>query len=174
MSLLKSVFIAVVFPVCCTGFAKDGENYELSKEGVSSAVIVISDKPVKSAQFAAHELHYHLEKMTGGSFEIVEEGTKNLSDDLVRIYVGETNASKSAGFGNDSFTAQEYTVSFSGKSIFLTGRDAQDFSKVAYDMNNLPASGNWPEFFRMKSIAKLAALNKPWTMMQARRLSVHS
>ena len=77
MSKVKSIVLAVVFSVCCASFAKDGVNCVLSKEGIPAAVIVISAKPTKSAQFAAFELQEHLGKITGAKFEIVGEGTKS-------------------------------------------------------------------------------------------------
>ena len=96
MSKVKSLLLAGIFSACCASFAKDGEDCVLSKEGVSAAVIVISAKPTKAAQFAAFEFQEHLGKITGAKFEIVGEGTKKLPDYLVKIYVGETEAAKSA------------------------------------------------------------------------------
>ncbi|MBN1864092.1 MAG: hypothetical protein JW808_04260, partial [Victivallales bacterium] len=147
MLKIKVFALAAASFLCLANFAADGRDYVLTTDAVPSAVIVISANPTKSAQFAAFELQYHLREITNSIFEIIPEGTKELSDDLIKIHVGETEAAKTAGLTNDLFKAQEWIVKFSDRTIFLTGKDAQVFDKVVYDMDNLPSAGNWPKFW---------------------------
>lgn len=94
--------------------------------GRKAAVIVLAEKPTRSAQFAALELQYHIEKMTGVKLPFCY-GKCNAA--CTRIYVG----TAAGPFRNTApFEFQEYAVIADGKDILLAGCDEADHGKVDY------------------------------------------
>ena len=91
--------------------------------GQPSAVILLSERPTRSAQFAALELQYHIEKMTGVKLPLERGKTSHPG---TRIRVG------GAGSGKKPFEFQEYEIQVGGKDILLTGCDDEDFTEVDY------------------------------------------
>jgi hypothetical protein len=93
------------------------------KDRKACASIILSEKPTKSAQFAAAELQYHFRLISGAEVPIInkvpERGT--------RIFVGDSAKYKSA-----EFKRQEYLVKVDSNDIFLVGRDEVDYRKVNY------------------------------------------
>ena len=89
--------------------------------GRSSTVIVLSAAPTSSAQFAALELQYHLEKITGEEPPIVSE--PDVPDVPVRVAVGDTALGTSLGFPVDALQPWEFLVAERGGTIVLAGGD---------------------------------------------------
>jgi hypothetical protein len=94
----------------------------LARDGNPNATIVVSSKPNQSAWFAAGELKYHLDLITGGNFRIVtEEQAEAITG--TKIYVGESAFTKKAGITNDKFDKQEFTIIIKNDYIVLAGKD---------------------------------------------------
>ena len=89
--------------------------------GNKSTAVVLSAAPTSSAQFAALELQYHLEKITGEEPRIVSE--PDVPDVMVRIAVGDTALGKSLGFPVDALQPWEFLVAERGGTIVLAGGD---------------------------------------------------
>ena len=62
-------FCAVFLLFSAAAVAKD---FALSKDGAALVTIVVPDSPTRAEEYAAQELKEHLDKITGGSFEIVK------------------------------------------------------------------------------------------------------
>lgn len=118
----------------------------LTEKGQPTATIVLGEAPTISAQFAAYELQYHVEKITGATLPMATDGQPATG---VRILVGESAATQALGFKSDDFAPQEYLVGFRDNAILLIGRDAsledtatlRDRRKVTYgDLYTYPAT----------------------------------
>ncbi|MBM3497271.1 MAG: hypothetical protein FJX74_01250, partial [Armatimonadetes bacterium] len=80
--------------------------FVLARDGQPAAAIVLSAKPTVAAQFAAYELQWHVEQMTGAVLPIEREGTATSgADDATRngrvpssvprrIFVGDTERAR--------------------------------------------------------------------------------
>ena len=101
----------------------------LVEKGVPKCEIIIGEKPVRSAQFAAMELQYALEKITSSKVEIraVPSGKQK-----TLIYVGQSAESRKKGFPNKELKKEFYLVDHKGNDIFLMGNDEEDYGKVDY------------------------------------------
>lgn len=113
-------FAAAALLAACVSLRKshDEDFAALAADGEALAEIVVADNPSKVASFAAAELKWHLDKMTGADFRIVSESCA--STGMVSILVGRT--SKSA-FDVDAFSPQEFAIDVRPRSIELIGVD---------------------------------------------------
>ena len=128
-----------------------GEKVVLAEGGVAKARIVIAKRATRAAQFAAQELKWHLDRMTGAEWEIVsEEGVNGrdarstrVSGAVILVGESERTASKSADFGS-----QQYKVEVRPGAVELIGFDKPDFAKVVYENGTNGVSGSgWPDFY---------------------------
>ena len=99
---------------------------ELVKDGKAVSSIVLAEKPTRAAQFAAFELQYHIQLLTGAKLEILKG---KLPAKGAKILVGESSFTK----GIKPFEFQEYQVSVKGDSVTLAGCDEADFGIVKYN-----------------------------------------
>ena len=96
------------------------EAVELVRDGESRATILLEEKPTISAQLAAHELQYHLQKMSGATLPIVREPATVKG---TVVLVGESSTSKEMGYKNADFGQSEYLVKAEDDRLILIGRD---------------------------------------------------
>ena len=120
--MLKKVLLAVI----CLITAGVVSAVELVKDGKPAASIVLAEKPTRAAQFAAFELQYHLQLLTGAKLEILRG---KLPASGAKIFVGESSFTK----GLKPFEFQEYQVSVKGDSVILAGCDEPDYGIVKYN-----------------------------------------
>src|SRR5687768_435652 len=66
-----SLLVAALHSVSCFVYASTP--LLLTQDGQPLATIVLGEKPTVSAQLAAHELQYHLQKISGAILPIVRE-----------------------------------------------------------------------------------------------------
>ncbi len=102
----------------------------LVKNAVPNACIVIAKEASRSAQFAASELQYHIQKITGATLPVETD------DNVIkgtRILVGDSKATQALGLRNNDFKPQEYLIQFLPDTLVLMGRDNnEDTMKVDY------------------------------------------
>ena len=72
MKMTKAAVVSVALVGVMLEGAVAGE-LTLAEGGVAKATIAISAKPTKTARFAAQELKLHLDGITGGDFQVVED-----------------------------------------------------------------------------------------------------
>jgi len=96
--------------------------FPLTRNGKPAATIVIAAKPTVAARFAAAELQYHVQKITGATLPIVSEDAKVSGP---RILVGESAATRTLRLRSRDFKSQEYMIRISGDTLVLIGRDAE-------------------------------------------------
>lgn len=114
----------------------------LAQDGKPAATIVIASEPTRAAQFAAHELRWHLKQITGGDFLIVSdnEPVKGFA-----ILVGDSKPVWALGIKPDQLKKQEYLIRFTPGALVLTGYDKDDRGKVQYDQTpNQQVLDTWP------------------------------
>ena len=119
---------------CCvnTGCAVKGQSevdVPLVKDGKPAATIVLAREASRSAQFAAAELQYHVEKISGAKLPIVS-GAEIVKGP--RILVGASKATQALGLANKDFKHQEYLVKFLPDTLVLMGKDKEDTARMDY------------------------------------------
>lgn len=101
----------------------------LTQDGNPAATIVIASNATRAAHFAACELQYHVQKITGAELPIVADAPPT---NTVCIFVGESKATVAAGLRNADFEPQEYLIRFRPGAIVLMGRDKDDRRPMDY------------------------------------------
>lgn len=134
---LKKIFLLTAISLAAAG--AESSAAELVKDGKPVSTIIIDANPRKSANLAALELQYHIEKMTGAKIPIT-----NAPDTVkgTKVFVGESRGTKELGLKNDDFKNQEYLVKIKGDSIILMGKDKEDRNAVDYG-----SSKTFPDIF---------------------------
>ncbi|MGM0601025.1 MAG: DUF4838 domain-containing protein [Candidatus Rifleibacteriota bacterium] len=92
------------------------------KDGEPNAEIVISENPERPRMtaLAALELQKYLQKITGVRIPIV---SKHSSDNLAKIYVGESRYTKKLGIKTDDLKYSAFRIKTDGDWLALIGRD---------------------------------------------------
>ena len=117
----------------------------LVRDGQPCATIVLADKPNRAAQFAAYELQWHVQQMTGATLPIVHEG-ETISG--ARVLVGDSGLTRRLGLWNAGLANQEYVVRFGRDALVLMGRDKVDKTVVQYAQRPSPeALATWPDMW---------------------------
>ncbi len=130
--------------LCASGVCMAAE-LTLVKDGKPASSIVIGKPATKAAQFAAHEVRWHVERMTGATLPIV---TADQKSEGVRILVGESEATKALGLKGDSLKPQEYLIRALPDTLILMGSDKPDTGTLDYDyLANPGAVGSWPSLY---------------------------
>jgi hypothetical protein len=115
----------------------------LTRDGKAMATIVIAEEATRSARFAAHELQFHVEKITGAVLPILSEVSPH---EGTRILIGESQATQALKIRVDRLGYQEYLIQFRPKTLVLMGRDKDDRGEVRYDMDkDFTAFSTWPD-----------------------------
>jgi hypothetical protein len=117
----------------------------LVRDGQPCSTIVLGEKPNRAAQFAACELQWHVQQMTGAMLPIVHEGEPTPGG---RILVGDSGLTHRLGLFNSRLANQEYVVRFRPDTLVLMGRDKPDKTVVQYSQMPSPeALGTWPDMW---------------------------
>ena len=110
--------------------------------GRGSTAILLPEKATSAAQFAALDLQWHLERITGERPPIVREPAAVAAP--VRLAVGATALGKSLGFPVDALKPWEFLVAEKGGTIVLAGGDdpvtdvVKDLDALSQVFNNRP------------------------------------
>jgi Domain of unknown function (DUF4838) len=124
----------------------------LVEDGKPVCSIVIAKEATRSAQFAAFELQYHIQKITGAKVPIVDEEAKNSG---TKILVGDSKLAADLRIDGTALGRQEYILRFLDDTIVLLGRDKADYGKVDYESpialgcsaGQVVSTGTFPGFF---------------------------
>ena len=146
----RRTMTAVMIAAAGLVFPAMGDGVRLAKDGKPCARIVVAKDADKAARFAAQELKYHLDRMVGGSFEMIEsQAVREGADSTVGCVDILVGLGKHTGLGRDDFKMQEWTVDASEKRIVLAGRDKEDKGKftLEYDTPDGVRGKNWPGFY---------------------------
>lgn len=108
---------------------------ELVKDGAAVSGIIVDRAPVKSAQFAAAELQWHIRLITGADVQVTDDESKVSG---TKIYVGESDGTRRMDLSSGGFENQEYLVRVKGNTIVLMGRDDPDSGKIDYKNGPVP------------------------------------
>jgi len=100
------------------------------------AVIVLSDNPTKSAQIAAAELNYYIEKMTGVKLTITTDKAK-VPFAGAKILVGESSLTRVLGLRNCDLEDQQYIICTYGNILVLMGKDEEEYGVIDYQGTGL-------------------------------------
>ena len=91
------------------GAASAAPKIVLVQEGRPAASIVVSEEATRAAQFAAYELQYHVERITGARLPITTDREPGPG---ARILVGESRATWALDLKPGDLRSQEYLVRF--------------------------------------------------------------
>ena len=118
-SLAQAVLLSLTVSWCIAGRAHAGE-FCIVRDGRPMATVVVADEPTHSAAFAAAELQYHVQKITGAALPVVSDREEV---DGSSILVGESTATRKLGLRGSDFGEQEYAIQFHPDTLVLMGRD---------------------------------------------------
>lgn len=127
-SSLSAIIVFISAAALCAADV-NAVSVDLVRDGVPVASIVVAKQPTRSAQLAAVELQYHIQKITGARLPIVAD---DQSPKGSQILVGESAATQLLNLRNDDFSPQEYLIKFLPDAIILMGRDANDRGTLDY------------------------------------------
>ncbi len=122
LSLYLACGLSLAVPAGIVGGA---ERLVLVRDGRPSASIVVAKEAGAVPWFAADQLRYHIEKITGARLPVV---TDDVRPEGVRILVGASRQTAELGFRNGDFKPQEYTIAFRPNALVLMGFDREDDS----------------------------------------------
>lgn len=97
--------------------------FALARNGVPQADIVIPEKAGMTEKYAAEELKYHLDRITGGSFSVIGEGKLSGSSHKSHVFIGATAAAKAAGLLERPYGLEERRLATRGNGLYLLGGD---------------------------------------------------
>ena len=122
--------------------AADDVALTLTRDGKPAATIVIAQQPTRAAQFAAYELRWHLQQITGAEFAIVKDDAPIQG---LAILVGDSQPVRALGIKPEQLDKQEYLIRFTPEALVLVGRDKDDRGSVQYDQTpSQQAFDTWP------------------------------
>ena len=102
----------------------------LVEDGTPKATILLGSEPTGSAQLAAYELQHYLKKISGATLPIVREPGPATG---TMVLVGESNAARDLGYGNETFSEQEYAIKSFPNALLLMGHDGRHPQEVRYE-----------------------------------------
>ncbi len=105
------------------GYAAQPGQFSLVHKGKPQAVIVTAEEPTSVATFAAAELQYHLQQITGTILPIVTEGARPTGP---RILVGKSRETEAILPQLQPFKTQEYLIRFLPDALILLGTETPD------------------------------------------------
>lgn len=122
--------------------APKGQSLTLVRDGQPAATIVLAKEPTRVAQFAAYEMQWHLQQMSGATVPIVRDGEPTSG---VKVLVGESEGTRALKLTSASFKPQEYLIRFLPGALVLMGRDKADTGAVQYTQTPTQAQfDTWP------------------------------
>ena len=131
---LATVVVLAMVSACRPGCAEAGE-FVLVREGQPAATIVTAVAATDAAAFAAEELQYHVQKITGATLPIKLDTEKVEGP---KILVGFSTATAQLGLEQGQFKDQEYLIRFvDDDTLVLLGKDAPT-------RTNVEKAKNWP------------------------------
>jgi len=125
---LATVVVLALAASCQADQAASSE-FVLARDGQPTATIVIAATPTSVATLGAQELQYHLQKITGATLPIKNDGEKVEGP---RVLVGPSAATTQLGLDESQFKDQEYLIRFLDNSVILVGKE-QGTSYAVHD-----------------------------------------
>ncbi len=124
-SILILLFYSVqlFFPLVSAAKTGDGKRFELAKNGVSQAMIIIEKNAVPCVKAAAEELQLYVSKVTGAHIPIASAIDRKKKKSRPIIYVGESTQTKRLGYSRDKLKFEEFIIDICPDRIVLLGRD---------------------------------------------------
>lgn len=105
------------------------QSLTLVRDETPTCTIILAEQPTRAAQFAAYELQWHLEQITGARVPIASEDAQVAG---TRVLVGDGAATRALGIDAGALSLQEYVVRFLPDAVVLLGRDKDDRGTVRY------------------------------------------
>lgn len=123
----------------------DQQTVTLVQNKKPAASIVIAKEADKVARFAATELQYHIQLVTGAKLPIVTDD-KPVED--TRVMVGDSKATRALGIDPSTFdNPQIGLVRFVDNGIVIIGRDKPDKGRLVFDPARAHGYRTWPGFW---------------------------
>ncbi len=127
--------------------------HSIVKDGKVSAAIVVPEKAPEPVKFAADELAFFLEKMTGQKIPVVNTVAEDKN--TLSIMLGESEEAEKAGVKVSELASDGYIIKSVGNKIFIAGKDSSgenadirkkldEVSKASFNQQKILMSpGNW-------------------------------
>lgn len=128
----RVIVIEMLVAAAMVGNAAAEEKVQLSRGGKAEAVIVVAKDADKAARFAAADLKWHLDSITGGDFKILtDEESGKFKESPLSICVGPSSITS---VKRDDFKPQEFSIKAYPGRVELVGRDKEDKSDFVLKM----------------------------------------
>ena len=114
---IYEVAFLCLLPISSARAAQD--KLTVSQDGVARVVIVQADKPTVPEQTAVRELVTYLQKVTGATFQVIDE--QNAKPRQPAIYVGQTAFAAAQGINVARFGDEEALLRSVSGALILTG-----------------------------------------------------
>ena len=109
----------ILMPGLVAAMSAGAMEVSLSKGGKAEAVIVVARDADKAARFAATDLKWHLDSITGGDFKVLtDEESGEIKDSPLSICVGPSSLTSAK---RNDFAQQEFSVKAYPGRIELVG-----------------------------------------------------
>lgn len=138
----KSLIATIIILFCAvTAFAA-----QIVVDGQPAAEIILDKDAEACVQVAAEQIQKYVEKMSGAKLNIVNAPTGNFR---TRLYVGESDGTKSLGFTLQDVKYDGYKIWAKGDNVIVAGRDIDWYTEygLSYaNLENIERTGKWREF----------------------------
>ena len=114
-------------------------NTEIVLNGQAHAVVILADKPTRSAQIAAKEFVHYVKKMTGADLPVIKDSEVVPESLPGKVFIGESGNTRKLGLSSKDFAEQEYLIRADAGILLLMGKDEEDYGPITYEKNGL-----WP------------------------------
>jgi uncharacterized repeat protein (TIGR02543 family) len=106
-----------------TALYESTSGIDVVTSGTPDAVILTRPSPTAVITKAAQELQWHIKKMSGATLPIDVVGSEGSYSGYVKIYLGQSTATDSAGINVSALTVENFQLLTSGGNIYIVGRD---------------------------------------------------
>lgn len=108
------------------------DKIDIAKNSEAVSPIVVPDNPTKCEEFAAKELKWHLDKMSGGDFKILKESESGNGDGAIYVGNGKTAKKLLGGYDPQKAEVDNIRIKNAGKNLVLAGHEKRGTLYAVY------------------------------------------
>ena len=105
-----------------SGCRDPSKEFNIDRDHAGQLCILLDESPAASAEFAARELQFHIQKSMGIELPVIKG---ELPEDKLPVCVGESSFTRSLGLDAGEFEDQEYVIRINSSYIVLAGKDQE-------------------------------------------------
>ena len=105
-----------------SGCRDTSREFNIDRDNAGQLCILLDESPAASAELAARELQFHIQKSMGIELPVIKG---ELPEDKLPVCVGESSFTRSLGLDAGEFEDQEYVIRINSSYIVLAGKDQE-------------------------------------------------